>query len=104
VPGSKEARLTASVAHPYVLVTGTPFVDVWQAIRPKAVGIPEWPSIPRGEPWKEGICAAIGPRVGTTDPAALWRHLLASVSSYADLEPALVGAVERLIDFVTAPA
>jgi hypothetical protein len=24
------------------------------------------------------------------------------VSSYADLEPALVGAVERLIDFVTS--
>jgi hypothetical protein len=26
------------------------------------------------------------------------------VRSYADLEPALVGAVEELIDFVTAPA
>jgi hypothetical protein len=25
------------------------------------------------------------------------------VHSYADLEPALVGAVERLIDFVTEP-
>lgn len=104
VPGSKEARLAAAVADPDVLVTGTPFVDVWQAIRPKALGIAEWPSIPRGESWKEGVCAAIGPRLGATDPAALWRRLLSSVSSYADLEPALVGAVEQLIDFVTAPA
>ena len=31
-------------------------------------------------------------------------HALGSVRSYADLEPALVGSVERLIDFVTEPA
>ena len=36
-------------------------------------------------------------------PAAAWRRILSSVRSYADLEPALVGAVERLIDFVTDP-
>jgi hypothetical protein len=29
VPGSKEARLTAGVSGPHVLVTGHPFVDVW---------------------------------------------------------------------------
>lgn len=34
----------------------------------------------------------------------MWPRILASVRSYADLEPALVGAVERLIDFVTEPA
>jgi hypothetical protein len=34
----------------------------------------------------------------------MWPRLLASVRTYADLEPALVGAVERLIDFVTEPA
>jgi len=33
----------------------------------------------------------------------MWRRVLASVRTYADLEPALVGAVERLIDFVTEP-
>jgi hypothetical protein len=35
------------------------------------------------------------------EPPAFWRRLLGTVRSYADLEPALVGAVERLIDFVT---
>ena len=33
----------------------------------------------------------------------VWRRLLGGVSSYVDLEPPLVGAVERLIDFVTEP-
>lgn len=99
VPGSKEARLAASVAHPHVLVTGTPFVDVWQAVKPAVVGIPAWPAVPRGEDWKAGVCARLG-----VDPATMWPRVRASVRSYADLEPALVGAVERLIDFVTEPA
>jgi hypothetical protein len=34
----------------------------------------------------------------------MWRRILASVNSYADLAPALVGAVEQLIDFVTESA
>ncbi len=99
VEGSKEARLAASVAHPHVLVTGTPFIDVWAAVKPATVGIPAWPAVPRGEDWKTGICARLG-----VDPATMWPRVLASVRSYADLEPALVGAVERLIDFVTEPA
>jgi len=99
VPGSKEARLAAEVAHPHVLVTGTPFVDVWQAVRPASVGILTWPDIPRGTDWKAGVCQWLG----VADPAAVWRHVLGSVRTYADLEPALVGAVERLIDFVTDP-
>ena len=98
VPGSKEARLAAAVRHPDVLVTGTPFVDVWQAIRPNVIGIEAWPAIAKGRPWKEGICAALG----VDDPRAMWRRLLGSVRTYADLEPELVGSVERLIDFVTA--
>ena len=44
--------------HPHVLVTGTPYVDVWQAVRPTAAGIDAWPEVPRGEPWKEGVIAA----------------------------------------------
>jgi hypothetical protein len=99
VPGSKEARLAESVRHPHVLVTGTPFVDVWQAIRPQAAGIAAWPVVPRGQPWKEGICAALG----VSDPQTMWRRLLASVRDFRDLEPDLVGAVELLIDFVTEP-
>jgi hypothetical protein len=49
VAGSKEARLAAEVEHDHVLVTGTPFVDVWQAVKPAVIGIPGWPQSP-GEP------------------------------------------------------
>ncbi|MFO7279807.1 MAG: DUF3097 family protein [Thermoanaerobacterales bacterium] len=100
VDGSKEARMAAAVRHPHVLVTGTPFVDVWQAVRPRAAGIDAWPEVPPGEPWKEGVLARLGVRA---TPGEFWRTLLGRVTSYADLEPALVGAVEQLIDFVTAP-
>jgi hypothetical protein len=99
VPGSKEARLAAEVADPHVLVAGTPYVDVWEAVKPAVVGIPAWPAVPRGEDWKTGVCARLG-----VDPATMWPRILASVRSYADLEPPLVGAVERLIDFVTEPS
>jgi len=99
VPGSKESRIAEGVRRPDVLVTGTPFVDVWQAVRPSVLGIGAWPDIPRGTEWKAGVCAELG----LGDPPAAWRRILASVTSYADLEPALVGAVERLIDFVTDP-
>jgi hypothetical protein len=99
VPGSKEARLAAEVRHPHVLVTGTPFVDVWQAVKPGRAGILTWPDIPKGVDWK----TAVSEWLGIGDPPTTWRHILGSVRSYADLEPALVGAVERLIDFVTEP-
>ena len=99
VPGTKESRLAEEVAHPHVLVTGTPFVDVWQAVRPAVVGLTHWPTVPKGQDWKTGICRALG----EPDPATCWRRIFGSVHSYVDLEPALVGAVERLIDFVTEP-
>jgi hypothetical protein len=72
----------------------------WQAVRPRAAGVAAWPTVPRGQPWKEGVLAALG--VEDT-PGAFWRTLLAGVHSFVDLEPTLVGAVEELIDFVTAP-
>jgi Protein of unknown function (DUF3097) len=98
VDGTKEARVAEAVRHPHVLVTGTPYVDVWQAVRPRAAGIDAWPVIPKGRPWKEGVIAALGRR---ESPGEFWRMLLGRVGSYADLDPALVGAVEELIDFVT---
>jgi len=98
VAGSKESRIASAVGGEHVLVLGTPYVDVWQAIRPAVVGLAEWPVIPPGRPWKEGICQALGEPA----PGRLWKRLLGQVRSYADLEPALVGAVEALIDFVTA--
>ncbi|HEV8624645.1 MAG TPA: DUF3097 family protein [Acidimicrobiia bacterium] len=99
VAGSKEARLAAEVRHPHLLVTGTPYVDVWEAIRPAAAGIAAWPRVPRGTPWKEGVCAALG----VADPGLLWRKLLSGVTTWKDLETPFVRAVEQLIDFVTDP-
>jgi|SRR5438067_6296296 len=98
VSGSKESRIVASVTSPHVLVTGHPYVDVWQAVKPARLGIRAWPRVPPGRPWKEGVCAALG----VAEPAELWRRILASVSSYRDVETPLIGAMERLIDFVTA--
>jgi hypothetical protein len=103
VDGSKEARIADDVRRrhgAHVLVTGTPFVDVWQAVNPRVAGLPggEWPVVPHGRPWKEGVLAAVG---FTGSPGEFWRQLLSRVHTYADLAPALVGSVERLIDFVT---
>src|SRR5205823_12226744 len=38
VQGSKESRLSQSLTSSYVLVRGTPFIDVWQAIKPALIG------------------------------------------------------------------
>ncbi|MGH3710701.1 MAG: DUF3097 domain-containing protein, partial [Pseudonocardiaceae bacterium] len=104
VAGSKESRLVTAVRSAHVLVTGHPYVDIWQAVRPAALGIPGWPDVPRGMPWKEGVCQALGwvDRRGIPDPAAGWCRVLGAVEGFRDLEPALLGAVEQLIDFVTA--
>lgn len=97
VAGSKEARLAAEVRDPNVLVTGTPYVDVWEAVRPSAVGIAAWPVVPKGTDWKTGVCAALG----VDDPRAMWRRILGSVHDWKQLEQPFVAAVEQLIDFVT---
>ena len=95
VAGSKEERLARQVAGRGVLVTGHPFVDVWEGVRPSLLGLDAWPTVPLGRPWKEGICAALG-----ADPTTFWPRLRNKVKTFADLRPELVGAVERLIDFV----
>lgn len=100
VPGSKETRIASRVTGEHVLVCGHPFVDVWEAVRPSAVGIAAWPVVPKGLPWKEGVVEALGWRCDTGEA---WRRILGSVGDYRDLEAALVGRVEELIDFVTAP-
>jgi hypothetical protein len=97
VAGSKESRIVSAVTGPHVLVAGHPYVDVWQAVKPAAVGIPAWPVVPPGRPWKEGVCTALG----WGEPWEGWRRVLGAVSSYADLEVPLLQSVERLIDFVT---
>jgi hypothetical protein len=100
VPGSKESRIVAAVTDPNVRVLGHPYVDVWQAVKPAALGIRAWPVVPKGEDWKTGVCR----RLGWGDPRDGWRRVLGAVDSYADLEVPLLRAVEELIDFVTVGA
>ncbi len=106
VPGSKESRIAAEVERgpfgAHVRVVGHPYVDVWEAVRPQRLGLDAWPVVPRGVEWKEGVCAALGwPHADRADLAAAWRRILGSVRSWTDLEPAFLGRVEELIDFVT---
>ncbi len=109
VPGTKEARIveharTARGARQHVLVVGHPYIDVWQSVRPERLGWERWPVIPRGTSWKHGILAELGwPHESQADVARGWKRILGTVRSYADLEPELLGRVEELIDFVTAP-
>lgn len=113
VPGTKESAIVAAAralgapgddVREHVLILGHPYVDVWQSIRPERLGWQRWPVIPRGTPWKHGICESLGwPHETPTDLADAWARLLRTVRHYADLEPSLLGRVEELIDFVTAP-
>lgn len=96
VPGSKETRLTENMDDPNVLILGHPFVDIWQCVRPKSMGIAAWPEVPRGEDWKTGICN----RLGWGTPQEGWRRVISAVDSFVDLEPELVGAVETALDFL----
>jgi hypothetical protein len=106
VKGSKESRIAEAVQRgPYgaeVLVVGHPFIDIWQAVKPERVGLQKWPDIPRSVEWKKGIAQALRqPHENQEDIARLWQRILGRVRIYADLEPALLGRVEQLIDFVT---
>ena len=74
VRGSKEAAVAGGgVQSAHVLVTGHPYVDVWQAVKPASVGISGWPDVPRGIDWKTGVCE----QLGWSDPQAAWRNVLA---------------------------
>ena len=109
VPGTKESATVTQVAalrefHDHLLIVGHPYVDVWQSVRPQRLGWQVWPVIPRGQSWKHGILRELGwPHATQADVARGWKQILGTVRTYADLEPALLGRVEELIDFVTAP-
>lgn len=98
IEGSKESRLVADVG-PHVLVTGHPYVDIWAAVKPERLGLRAWPDVPKGEDWKSGICR----RVGWSDPREGWNRVYNAVETFRDLDYTLIGAVERLVDFVTTP-
>ena len=107
VPRSKESRIAETVSGRWpgaVLVLGHPFVDIWQAVKPERLGLRAWPQIPRGVDIKHGTLAALGwPHADQRDIAIGWKRILSTVRTYRDLEPALLGRVEELIDFVTVP-
>lgn len=106
VAGSKESRIAAEamrVAGGHALVVGHPYIDIWQAVKPARLGLQQWPVIPRGIEWKHGICDALGwPHATQADIAGAWQRIRGRVRDWNDLEPALIGRVEELIDFVTA--
>jgi hypothetical protein len=106
VPGSKESRIvdqvTAGSGGEFVLVTGHPYIDIWEAVKPQRLGLDAWPQIPRSVEWKKGICAALGwPNQTQADIAKAWQTILGRVRSWSDLERELLTQVEVLIDFVT---
>jgi hypothetical protein len=108
VAGSKESRIAEAVRRgPYgehTLVVGHPFIDIWEAVKPARLGITRWPTVPRGTDWKHGVCQALGwAHADQADIAAAWRRIRGAVRDWTDLEPALIGRVEELIDFTTVP-
>ncbi|KAG1648271.1 Alanine dehydrogenase [Nymphon striatum] len=64
VDGSKETRIAAEVHDPNVLILGHPYVDIWEAIKPAAIGISAWPTVPMGESWKQGVLSRLGIGLG----------------------------------------
>ena len=109
VAGSKEARIAEAVRRGpggvHTLVVGHPFIDIWQAVKPGRLGISSWPVVPRGEDWKHGVCRALGwQHTEQADIARAWKRIRGRVRDWNDLQPVLIGRVEELIDFVTAPS
>ncbi|HEV3173753.1 MAG TPA: DUF3097 domain-containing protein [Actinocrinis sp.] len=109
VANSKETRIAGQVQkgrEDSVLVLGHPYVDIWQAVKPSALGFEAWPRVPRTEEWKRGVCERLRRKDPTwpLEPREAWPRVLGAVNSYKDLEPELLGRVEALIDFVTTPA
>jgi hypothetical protein len=107
VAGSKESRITDAILRgrhgEHLKIVGHPYIDVWQCVTPRAMGIAAWPDVPRGTEFKVGVCRALGwPARDQADIARAWQRILGSVTSYRDLEPAFLGRVEELIDYVTA--
>jgi DUF3097, C-terminal domain/DUF3097, N-terminal domain len=107
VAGSKESRIAQAVRKspqgPHVLIVGHPYIDIWAAVKPERLGIKRWPDVPRNIEWKYGVCQQLGwPHRDQADIARAWKHILGGVRGFQDLDPALLGRVEELIDFVTA--
>jgi hypothetical protein len=78
------ARDPLDITMTHVLVIAIPFPEIWLAVKPKVLGMTGWPNDP------------------AATPEPVRQRLVGSVRGYGDLDPALVGAVEALVDFMTA--
>ncbi|WP_187337398.1 DUF3097 domain-containing protein [Boudabousia marimammalium] len=108
VSGSKETKIAQDIMRRWgedaVMISGHPYIDVWHAIKPSRLGLSAWPQIPRGTDFKVGTLAALGwPHEDYSDVAHAWQRMLRQVRDFWDLEPAFLGRVEELIDFVAPP-
>ena len=108
VAGSKEARIAEAVRRgpggAHTLVVGHPFIDIWQAVKPARIGVAAWPVDPQGQDWKTRRVRSPGLAARhQADIAGAWQRIRGRVRDWNDLEPALIGRVEELIDFVTSP-
>ena len=100
-PGSKEQRAAERLPPTRTCWSpATPSSTCGRPIDPSLAGLAAWPDVPRGG---RGRRACRRP-AASSEPAGSGASLLRRVRTYADLDPALVGAVEQLIDFVTVPA
>jgi hypothetical protein len=105
IEATKETHIVTGVRQgPYsrdVLITGHRYIDIWQAVRPAALGLAAWPTVPRGQDFKRGTCAQLGwPYDSEADLGRAWQRILSRVTSWRDLDRPFVTEVERLIDFV----
>ncbi len=94
--GQQESRLTREVG-PHVLVCGHPFIDIWEAVKPRCSASGSGRGCrARGV---EGRCLS---RLRWGTPTDGWRRVNRAVSDYRDMRVELLRSVEELIDFVTA--
>ena len=85
----------------HITIVGHPYVDVWQCVTPRRWGSSSGRTSRGGS--TEGRASAVRsgwPSETPADLARAWQRILGRVTSYRDLEPALLGRVEELIDFV----
>ena len=90
----KESRIAAEVRDPDVLVTGTRSSTCGPASARRS-SVSTLARRPPGRAVEGGLC-----RPSVRIASTFWPRLRNRVRTYADLRPELVGAVERLIDFV----
>ena len=107
VTGSKESRIAQTSRGPpsarTCSIVGHPFIDIWQAVKPARLGLRAGPTSPATSTGRPAPASSSAGRTATrpTSPGP-GSTSSARSRSYDDLDPALLGRVEELIDFVTA--